>query len=266
MIKKVTNKRKKISRTRKTRFFLSKVFFITNILILTAVIFVCGKLYLEYKDKVTENFIVKLFNSKQYNKYFVVKNIYVEGKKYTSEKDILNAVNLKVSDSLFNVSVSSIKNNLENISWVRSAVVERNFSGDIYLGIQERTPIALGQFNKKIFLFDIEGEKIYTKKLNDFLHLPIIIAEDINLYIKNLYPIIIKNTGLYKKITSITRVSERRWNIIFDNGLEVKLPAQDISNAWAKIIKLYVDQKLFNNGIISIDLRIKNRVIIEKKK
>jgi cell division protein FtsQ len=266
MVKKVNNKRKKISRSRKIRFLLSKIFFIINIAILVGAIFICSKLYIEYKDKVNFNLFDKFFSNSQSNKYFVVKNIYIEGKKYTSDKEVLSAVNLKIGDSLFDRSVGDIKNDLEKIEWIRSAVVERNFSGDIYLGIQERVPVALGQFNKKIFLFDIDGEKIYTKKLKDFLHLPIIIGEDINLYVKNLYPIIVQNIELYKKITSIQRVSERRWNIIFDNGLEVKLPANDISNAWSKIIKLYDNKKLFDDNIIAIDLRVKNRVIIEKKK
>ena len=70
---------------------------------------------------------------------------------------------------------------------------------------------------------------------------------------------------LFKHITSIIRVSERRWNVRFDNDLEVKLPEEEIEVAWQKIVKMYKNKELFLPENASLDLRIANKIYVEKK-
>lgn len=258
--------KKKSSKTiRKAKFFLNNFFYCLKIALVIIIIALFLQIYFGKSDNYLNKYIRNYFVTYSLKYGFVLQNVFLEGQDYTSSQDILKALGIKIGDPILLISVKEIKNNLEKLEWIKVAVVDREFPGNIYIGISERVPIGIGQYNKKLFLFDKEGKMINQKDLTPFLHLPVVISEDLGLYINNLYNIIRKDEALFKKITSVIRVSERRWNIRFQGDMEVKLPEYKIEETWNKLITLNKNNQLFNENILSIDLRVPSKIFVEKK-
>ena len=57
-------------------------------------------------------------------------------------------------------------------------------------------------------------------------------------------------------------VGERRWNLRLKNGLDVRLPEDDVASALERLVALDRDAKLMSRDIVAIDLRLPDRVTV----
>ena len=265
MLEKRYKKKRNFSLIRKIKTFFYRSYRSVQIIFLLSLISLILIFFYTEKNNFINRKIVSQLTliSTKYN--LVLQNVYLEGQEFTSTQDILKAIGLKIGDPIFARDVRDIRDDLEKLDWIKTAVVDREYPGNLYIGLSERVPIAIGQQNKKLFLFDIDGKYIAENNLSPFKHLPIVISEDPGIFINNLYYIISKDQKLYEKIEAIIRVSERRWNIKLIDSIEIKLPEQNIEKAWDKVIILNNRKQLFNDNILSIDLRIPNKLYVERK-
>ena len=150
------------------------------------------------------------------------------------------------------------------IEWIKYASVERELPNKIHIAIIERTPIALGQKDKKLYLIDDEGVIINQSDIKSHLHLPIIIGEGAEINANSLIKMLRVEPDLFNHISSIIRVSERRWNVRLDNKIEIKMPEENFEQAWQTVIKLYRKNELLNKDLKVLDLRIENKIFVEK--
>lgn len=256
-------KAKKIVRTKRrkqtSRSFLQKAVITGKVIIILLILSLISFLYIS-REEIANNFY----------KYtadlgFKTKNIVIEGQKYTSNKQIASTLKIKEGMPIFSISLDDLKTRLEKIEWIKHAIITRRLPNDIHIYIIERTPIALGQKDHKLHIIDDEGFIIREKKLDQHLHLPIIIGDGAENYANSLMEILKVDPELFKHIAAVIRVNEHRWNVRFDNDIEVKLPEKDLKKSWAKVIKMYKNKVLFDPKNIVIDLRIPNKIYIEKK-
>jgi len=71
----------------------------------------------------------------------------------------------------------------------------------------------------------------------------------------------------YPQVRSVTRaavyVGERRWNLRLKDGLDIRLPENDVGNALALLSKLDRDDKLFSRDITAVDMRLPDRLSVQ---
>ena len=58
-------------------------------------------------------------------------------------------------------------------------------------------------------------------------------------------------------------VGERRWNLRLKNGLDVRLPEVEVARALERLAALDREAKLVSRDIVSIDLRLPDRVTVK---
>lgn len=259
--KKKYKTQQKTSRTksRKSRSFAKKILLFAKISFILAIVSVFSLIYFNIDG------IIKDWYQFTARLGFSLEHLSVDGQKYTSNDQIGKKLHLKKRVPIFSVSLEDLKNNLESLPWVKHAVVERELPNNIHIYIKERVPLALGQKNRKLYIIDEEGEIIDEKELASHLSLPIIIGDGAEIYASSLIKTLKKDERLFKRVNSVIRVSERRWNVRFDNKLEVKLPEENMTEAWDQVIKLHKNNELFLPDIKSLDLRIANKIYVEKK-
>jgi cell division protein FtsQ len=262
-LKKKKFKNNKTARRRKARQFadiakLSIKAFLILITIATGatIYYKYSNLYSKYVDQQFANFSSKFG--------LTLENVYLEGQVFVSKDTIIRSIGVQVGDPILAIPLDKIKKKLEKNSWIKHAVIDRQLPNTIYIGIVERNPIAIGQYNGKLFLIDDEGKRIQTKITHKFTKFPVIIGDNVESEFLSLFPIINKKPALYKKITSIIWVGDRRWNIRLSNAIEIKLPENNIEKAWNKVIKLYKSGKVEQQKLKSIDLRVPGKIFFEK--
>jgi cell division protein FtsQ len=58
-------------------------------------------------------------------------------------------------------------------------------------------------------------------------------------------------------------VGERRWNLRLNDGLDIRLPENDLGNALATLSGLDKNEHLFAKDIVAIDLRQPDRLVVQ---
>lgn len=190
---------------------------------------------------------------------FKCEHIKIEGIKYANKEDVKKAINTKIGSSIFQESPEEIRENIEKISWVRTAVVKRKLPNTLKIRIVEYQPIAYWQVDQQLFLIDSQGVIIQAERHRNLTHLPVITGEKAAEKFPGLMKEIDAFPDIYNRITGAVFISKRRWDIILDAKVKIKLPEQNIKSAMQYLHKLEGDHSLSNKDISLIDLRIPDR-------
>ena len=71
-------------------------------------------------------------------------------------------------------------------------------------------------------------------------------------------------SGVKDRLQLATRIEDRRWNLVFENGATVRLPAdKKMPAAVQRLAALQQRSELLERPVISIDLRDADRVFIK---
>ncbi|MES2215283.1 MAG: FtsQ-type POTRA domain-containing protein [Pseudomonadota bacterium] len=195
----------------------------------------------------------------------VLENVLVAGQNNLSTSDIVSYLNADVGTPLLSINIDDIRKALEENDWVKEVVIERRLPSTIYINISEREPIAIWQHNKKLNLVDADAHVIKTENIEKFSKLLHVVGSDAHLHAGNLNHELRADPELAKKIVSAVRYGERRWNIILEQDITVKMPSdQDFAGAFAYLSKLYKAGKLFDHQYKTIDLRDKTKYYFEQ--
>jgi len=196
---------------------------------------------------------------------FVVDEIYVEGCNMLTPSDVIVSSGVKNGDSIFVKSPWNIKKDIEKLQWVRAVVVDRQLPNKLYIGIKERKPIAIKQYNKKLQLIDETGQVFNAERISDFSSLPIFVGSDVEDHVLFVMSYIKKEKRIFSNIDSLQRVGDRRWDVVFKNKMTVKLPEVNEEEAWERFIAMHNENYVDLAAIKTIDLRVEKKVFIEKR-
>jgi len=58
-------------------------------------------------------------------------------------------------------------------------------------------------------------------------------------------------------------VGERRWNLRLKDGLDIRLPENEVGNALAMLSTLDKEDRLFSRDIVAIDMRLPDRLTVQ---
>lgn len=218
-----------------------------------------NRYFIDVKNKIAD-----IVYDASINAGFVLKNVVIEGRINASQNDILEALDARKGVAIIAINIDNVKNNLESNSWIRAAAIERKLPNTIYIAISEKTPIAIWQNNKKLYLIDALGNIITDQNIEKFANLLHVVGIDANIYADQLIHDISQHPNIAAKIISASRYGERRWNLNIEENITVKMPEIGFVVAFEYIAKLDRAGKLFNQNYKVIDLRDANKYYIEK--
>ena len=197
---------------------------------------------------------------------FTLDDILVEGRKKTSQQALLEVLNLKRGDNILTLDLNDLKTRIEALPWVREAEIRRSYFPNIlHISLKERQVASIWQISEKFHPIDTEGNVIDApfKPTRPIL---LIVGEEAPQHINELLDIIKKDNEIWPRVKVANYISKRRWNLILDdieNGITIKLPEDNIEQAWKKLVKLDQTQGLLKRKLTFIDLRLKNKVIVK---
>lgn len=197
---------------------------------------------------------------------FKIDDIVITGRDKTAKQDILNALQLSRETNILNLDLRDLQQKVEQLPWVRHAVVKRRFFPNIIqIDIRERQVQSIWQLDHKFRPIDGEGNVIEADYTPDHPIL-LIVGEGAPENITALMKSITDDQNIFQRIKVANYISGRRWNIVLDdveNGITVKLPEKHIDEAWKKLLKLNTTQGFLKRKLTIIDLRFPNKVIVK---
>jgi cell division protein FtsQ len=196
------------------------------------------------------------------NAGFRVREIIVTGREQISAEELLASLSVKQGMPIFSVNIADAEKSLSDIPWVKSVAISRRLPDTISVVLQERTPVALWQHEKKIFLIDGDGIVLAAGNLDAWQSLPLVVGEGAEKNVTQLLGLLQAEPEIAKELVSAVRVEERRWDLHLKNDITVKLPEQDTELALSRLAALEKKENILGRAIASIDLRQPDRVMV----
>ena len=192
-----------------------------------------------------------------------VDTVLVEGRNETAAADILAALDVKRGLPLLAFDPGAAKARIEKLGWVRAASVQRRFPGTILVHLVERRPMALWQQDGKLALVDDTGTVITRDGVGRYANLPIVVGKDAPQETPALLAMLESQPELKSHVTAAVRVSGRRWDLRLDGNVDVRLPEDGADVAWRRLADMNRTYGLLRRGIVVIDLRMDDRLILQ---
>ena len=192
-------------------------------------------------------------------------DITIEGREKTAKQELLDVINLKRGDNILEIDLDDLNERLLTLPWIKEVAITRSyFPNVLHISIKEKEVKAIWQYQNNFYPLDEEGKIIETEYVPQ-KNLLQIIGKGAPEHFNELLEIIEQDEELFSRLKAANFISERRWDLIFDdveNGITVKMPEDDLAEAWKKLIKMDKTKGILKRKLTFIDLRLKNRVVV----
>ena len=186
---------------------------------------------------------------------FAVTKLHLDGNHRTTQAEIKAALGQIGGRPIFRVDVREARLRLLQLPWVAETDVMRRYPDDIVVRIVERVPYARWQTDKGLAVVEREGHVILNDASGKFGKLPLLMGEGAPVRAAGFVEAISHYRGIVKRVTAYQYQSGRRWNLLLDDGVVVKLPEFDWGKELPVLEHLIVDKGILESDIREIDLR-----------
>jgi cell division protein FtsQ len=186
---------------------------------------------------------------------FGVTKLHLDGNVRTKSADIMAALGVRAGQPIFNVDVREARLRLLQLPWVAETDVMRRYPDDISVHIVERTPYARWQTDKGLVLVERQGRVILPENNGKFAKLPLLMGEGAPIQAAGFVEAVSRYRGIVKRVSAYQYQSGRRWNLLLDDGVVVKLPETGWQKELPVLEHLIVDKGVLESDIREVDLR-----------
>jgi cell division protein FtsQ len=194
---------------------------------------------------------------------FRITSVAINGRKQLSQDEILAVGGISGRSSLLFLDADSVRDKLKANPWIAEATVLKLYPGQLQIDITERKAFALWQEAGRLSVIADDGAVLEPYVSRRFLMLPLVVGKGADTQARDFLALLAR----YPQVQSVTRaaifVGERRWNLRLKDGIDIRLPEQDVGNALAALTKLDKDEKLFSKDIVAVDMRLPDRLVVQ---
>jgi cell division protein FtsQ len=196
---------------------------------------------------------------------FGISEIHITGNRRTPYRQILEVLGMQPGQSIFAADLWSAQRRLASLDWIASAEIHRRYPDAIFVTLVEKRPFALWQppdnslgdahGDAPIVVVERNGKVITSRDVEKFRHLPKLVGAGAPQAAADLVDAVQAHRAIAARIAAYARVSERRWNLILDDGVTVELPESGWLKELDSLEHLIIDNGVLERDITEIDLR-----------
>lgn len=174
------------------------------------------------------------------------------------------AAMVEPGENMFRADPHVIKRRVESTRRVVNVSVYRLWPDQIQIYAYPAEPIALWSNGENWAVVDSLGRQMTGLRAEQYTTLPKFNGAGG----ADAAPVLAKALAMVPVLRSrlqlATRIEDRRWNLVFENGAVVRLPTDaNLSSAVRRLAGLQQKSALLDRPVISIDLRVADRVFIK---
>src|SRR5258708_8387223 len=193
---------------------------------------------------------------------FRIASVTINGRKQLSQDEILAVGGVNGRSSLLFLDAAVVRDKLMANPWIAEATVLKLYPGRLQIDIAERSPFALWQQDGRLSVVSDDGAVLESYVARRFTSLPLVVGKGAQTRAKEFLALLDR----YPQVRSVTKaailVGERRWNLRLNDGIDGRLPENDVGNALATLTKLDKEDRLFSRDITAIDMRLPDRLTV----
>jgi cell division protein FtsQ len=192
---------------------------------------------------------------------FGISEIKISGQRLTRDEDIVDLLTLAAGNSTLNFDVEKARALLGWLRAVDTVTVRKVYPNQIVVDITEKLPAARWRSGDTTWLLDREGTRIGIDQ-GAYSELPLVVgdgaADDAQVTIQLLE----RHAVLQEDLAALSRIGDRRWDLIYYSGLRVQLPEFGVAGALDQLEMYQRNYALLDRDITHIDLRVPGVVAV----
>jgi cell division protein FtsQ len=194
---------------------------------------------------------------------FRITTVAINGRKQLSQDEVLAIGGVNGHSSLLFLDASAVRDQLKANPWIADATVIKYYPGALQIDIVERSAYALWQQEGRLSVIAEDGAVLEPYVTRRFVSLPLVVGKGAESHARDFLALLAR----YPQVNSVTKaaiyIGERRWNLRTKDGLDIRLPENDVGNALATLSKLDKEDRLFSRDIVAIDMRLSDRLTVQ---
>ena len=186
---------------------------------------------------------------------FGISSINITGQTLTSEAEILKALDIGPATSTLNYDADAALTRIEALPSVQSANIRKVYPSGLSVSIVEKRPMARWRIGDKTYLVGEDGSPIVADD-GSFRSLPLVVGEGaaddamVMIHALDKYPAVTED------LAALSRIGDRRWDLIFYSGLRVQLPENGVAQALSQLSQDQNDDQILDRDVAVIDMRV----------
>ena len=193
---------------------------------------------------------------------FAVEDVEIAGNNRMSELDVLSALGLDGETSMIGFDAVDARKVLSELPWVQSVDVQKIYPDRVRVSLVERQPYAVWQHGDDLDIIDNDGRVIVPFKPGLAGDLPLVVGIGADKKASGFVHELAAFPEIQEHVRAYIRVGDRRWDVLLDNGVRIKLPEANAMARLADAVKADKEQGLFSRDVLSVDLRLPDRITV----
>ncbi|MGO8908695.1 MAG: cell division protein FtsQ/DivIB [Bradyrhizobium sp.] len=194
---------------------------------------------------------------------FRITTVAINGRRQLSQDEVLAIGGVNGRSSLLFLDAAAVRDRLKANPWISEATVLKLYPGELRIDIVERSAFALWQRDGRLSVIADDGAVLESYVSGRFLSLPLVVGKGAETRAKDFLALLAR----YPRVNSVTKaavfVGERRWNLRLKDGLDIRLPENEVGNALATLSTLDKEDRLFSRDIVAVDMRLPDRLTVQ---
>ncbi|HSG95275.1 MAG TPA: cell division protein FtsQ/DivIB, partial [Afifellaceae bacterium] len=192
-----------------------------------------------------------------------IETVTVTGNGETAQFAVLEKLELDPGASLPGFDAHAARLRVSQLPWISDVTVRKTYPGNLAVSLTEKVPFALWQHEDAVVVIDRDGETIVAFDDPRFSNLPLLVGAGANDQAADFLHNLAAYGSIANRLQAAVRVADRRWNLILNNGITVKLPEGDPFAAVAELVVLDERENLLSRAVSVVDLRLEDRITVQ---
>ncbi|HEV7275333.1 MAG TPA: cell division protein FtsQ/DivIB [Devosiaceae bacterium] len=192
---------------------------------------------------------------------FGINQIQISGQRLTRDEEIVDLLTLAAGNSTLNFDVEKAR---ELLGWLRAVdtvTVRKVYPNQIVVDIVEKLPVARWRVGETTYLLDREGTQIGVDA-GAYSDLPLVVGDGAADDAQVTLQLLERHAVLLEDLAALSRIGDRRWDLIYYTGLRVQLPEFGVAGALDQLEMYQRDYALLDRDVTHIDLRVPGVVAV----
>ena len=194
---------------------------------------------------------------------FRITTVAINGRKQLSQDEVLAVGGVNGRSSLLFLDAATVRDRLKANPWIADATILKLYPGQLQIDIVERTAFALWQQDGRLSVISEDGAVLEPYVSRRFVSLPLVVGKGADVKARDFLALLDRYPQVRAATKAAILVGERRWNLRLNDGLDIRLPENDIGNALALLSKLDKEDRLFSRDIVAVDMRLPDRLTVQ---
>jgi cell division protein FtsQ len=194
---------------------------------------------------------------------FRITAVAINGRKQLTQDEVLAIGGVNGRSSLLFLDAAAVRDKLKANPWIGEATVLKLYPGQLQIDITERSAFALWQQDGRLSVISDDGAVLEPYVSHRFVSLPLVVGKGADVRARDFLALLARYPQVRTATKAAIFVGERRWNLRLKDGLDVRLPENDVGNALAALSKLDKEDRLFSRDIVAIDMRLPDRLTVQ---